>query len=359
MNKKISVGILGATGMVGQRFVTLLANHPWFEIIKIAASPSSAGKLYKETVQDRWLISEKIPASISNIKLLSVQNSIDEIAKEVRIVFSALDMDKNEIKKIEEEYAKKGVFVVSNNSAHRWTPDVPMIIPEINPHHLKVIPYQRKKRGWKKGGIIVKSNCSIQSYVPILEAWKKFEPIKVIVTTQQALSGAGKTFKSWPEMIDNVIPFIAGEEEKSEMEPMKIWGTIKNGEIKSAQLPVISATCIRVAASDGHMASVSVKFKKKVTAQKLIQALRKYKNPIEKLQLPSSPKQFLTYFEEDSRPQSKLDRNLYGGMGISVGRIRPDSILDFKFVALSHNTIRGAAGGAVLAAELAISKNLI
>ncbi len=357
--KKIPVGILGATGMVGQRFVELLADHPWFEIKVLAASPRSAGKTYKDAVFKRWVSKKAIPKKISTMEILAVEKDLNRICKNVRLVFSALDLDKEKTKKIEVEYAKRGVFVVSTNSANRLVSDIPMIIPEVNPEHLEIINFQRKNRGFKAGGIIVKSNCSIQSYVPVLEAWAEFEPLQVIVTTNQAISGAGKTFKTWPEMIDNVIPYIGGEEEKSEKEPLKICGKIKNGKIESAKLPVISATCIRVAVSDGHMASVSVKFRKNVTPEKLIAAIENYKNPIASLNLPSSPKAFLKYFEEDDRPQTRLDRDLGSGMTISVGRIRKDPILDYKFVALSHNTLRGAAGGAVLAAELAKAKNLL
>lgn len=357
--EKIPIGILGATGMVGQRFVELLSDHPWFEITVLAASPRSAGKSYKDAVKGRWVSKNSIPKKIAELKLLAVEKDIETISKSVRVVFSALDLEKEPIQKLEEAYAAAGVFVVSNNSAHRWTDDVPMVVPEINPDHLQVIDSQRKKRGFTTGGILVKSNCSIQSYVPILEAWKKFEPVKVTVTTLQAISGGGKTFTSWPEMVDNVIPYIGGEEEKSEKEPMKIWGTVQNGKIKNATTPKISATCIRVAVADGHMASVSVKFKKKVTTKQLIAAINNYKNPIAKLKLPSAPKMFLKYFEEENRPQTQLDRGTDNGMSISVGRIREDSILDYKFVALSHNTLRGAAGGAVLAAELLVKKGYI
>jgi aspartate-semialdehyde dehydrogenase len=356
---KIPVGILGATGMVGQKFVQLLSGHPWFEIKVLAASPRSAGKTYKQAVDEKWFSKNKIPQNVSSIKVLEVEGDLDKIASQARLVFSALDIDKDLIKKIEEEYAKRGVFVVSNNSAHRWTPDVPMIVPEINPEHLELIDYQRKRRGWKTGGIIVKSNCSIQSYVPIVKALEKFNPLKLVVTTNQAISGAGKTFKTWPEMVDNVIPFIGGEEEKSEKEPLKVLGKVKNGKIENAKLPIISATCIRVPVADGHMASISIKFGKKVSAKQIIDAIKNYKNPVEKLNLPSSPKEFLKYFEEDNRPQTGLDRDLGNGMTISVGRLRKDRILDYKFVALSHNTLRGAAGGAVLAAELLKAKGYL
>lgn len=357
--KKINVGILGGTGMVGQRFVELLADHPWFEIKALAASPRSAGKLYKDAVAQKWFSQNPIPENVSDIQVLAVETDMDRICQEVTLVFSALDLDSETVKKIEEDYASKGVFVVSNNSAHRWTPDVPMIIPEVNPEHLEIINAQRAKRGWNAGGIIVKSNCSIQSYVPVLQAWAEFEPTQVIVTTNQAISGAGKTFETWPEMIDNVIPYIGGEEEKSEKEPLKIWGEIKNGKIENAKLPVISATCIRVPVADGHMASVSVKFGKKPTKEQLINALKNYKNPIADLDLPSSPQVFLKYFEENDRPQTRIDRDLGQGMTISVGRIRSDKILDYKFVGLSHNTLRGAAGGAVLAAELLKARGYI
>lgn len=357
--KKIPVGVLGATGMVGQRFVELLSNHPWFEIKVLAASPKSSGKSYKEAVSGRWVSKNSVPKEVARIKVLSAEDDMEEISKNVRLVFSAMDLDKNRIKKIEEAYAASGVFVVSNNSAHRDSADVPMIIPEVNPHHLDIIENQRKSRGWKTGGIIVKSNCSIQSYVAVLEALSKFEPAKVVVTSTQAISGAGKTFERWPEMIDNVIPYIGGEEEKSEQEPLKIWGKIRKGKIVNAKTPTISATCIRVPVTDGHMASVSVKFGKKVTQSQVVKAIKNYKNPIEKLKLPSSPKSFIQYFEDEDRPQTKTERNLGNGMTISVGRIRKDSILDYKFVALSHNILRGAAGGAVLAAELLRAKNFI
>lgn len=356
---KIPVGILGATGMVGQRFVELLADHPWFEIKVLAASPRSRGKTYGEAVGEKWVSSKQIPNSVSPMKVFAVEDDIDYICENVRLVFSAMDLEKEQVKKIEEDYAKRGVMVVSNNSAHRWTPDVPMIIPEVNPEHLELINFQRKNRGIKTGGIVVKSNCSIQSYVPVLQAWSEFVPTEVIVTTNQAISGAGKTFESWPEMLDNVIPYIGGEEEKSELEPLKIWGKIKNGKIENAKLPVISATCIRVSVADGHMASVSVRFKNKPTKEQLIAAIKNYKNPVADLDLPSSPKDFLKYFEEEDRPQTRMDRNLGNGMTISVGRIREDKILDYKFVALSHNTLRGAAGGAVLAAELLKARGYI
>lgn len=356
--KKIPVGILGATGMVGQRFVTLLEKHPWFEIKVLAASPRSSGKKYKEAVAGRWLLKEKIPAIVSNIKVQQVEKDMNEISTKVSLVFSALDMSKEEIKKIENSYADLGVAVVSNNSAHRWSDDVPMILPEINFSHLELIKVQQKKNK-RKGFIVVKPNCSIQSYVPLITPLLKFGPKKVLVTTMQALSGAGKNLTTWQEMNDNVIPFINGEEEKSEKEPMKIWGSLQNGKIKNASFPKISATCIRVPVNDGHMASISVSFSKKPTLKKVLNAWKEFKNPIEKLNLPSSPKKFITVFEEENRPQTGMDRVLGNGMGVSVGRLREDDVLDYKFVGLSHNTIRGAAGGAVLTAELLFKKGYI
>ena len=357
--KKLKAGILGATGMVGQRFVTLLSNHPWFEVTSVAASPSSAGKTYEEAVKGRWQMQTGIPNNIKNLVVRAVENDMGKIAGEVDFVFSALDMDKEKIKQVEEAYAGKDVPVVSNNSAHRWTEDVPMIIPEVNPEHVRLIDYQRKNRGWKKGLIAVKPNCSIQSYVPIIKALEKYNVKNVEVTTAQAISGAGKTFETWPEMIDNVIPFISGEEEKSEKEPMKVLGKIKDNRLVLAEMPKISATCLRVAAADGHIASVSIELGKDVSEKEFIDAIRNYDNPIAELNLPSAPKHFMKYFNEEDRPQTKLDRNYEKGMGITVGRLRKDAILGWKFVALSHNTIRGAAGGAVLVAELLKAKGYI
>ncbi len=356
---KIPVGILGATGMVGQRFISLLQNHPCFEVACVAASERSAGKKYKEAVLERWAQKESMPRNVGILPVYSIENDIDTIAQKVRLVFSAIDAEKEFIKKIEEAYASRGLPVISNNSAHRWTEDVPMIMPEINPHHLSVINLQRKKRGWTTGFIITKPNCSIQSYVPLIHAWKNFKPQKVIVSTYQAISGAGKTFKTWPEMIDNVIPYIGGEEEKSEKEPSKIWAKIKGGKFELANTPQISANCIRVPVSDGHMATINIQFAKKVDKKQLIEALKKFKNPLDALNLPSAPKPFLTYFEENDRPQTRLDRDLCGGMGISVGRLREDSVLSWKCVALSHNTLRGAAGGSVLNAELLVKLGYI
>ncbi len=359
VNNKIPVGILGATGMVGQRFISLLEDHPWFEVVCVAASERSARKGYAEAVGDRWAQKKAMPKKIGKLLVHSVKHDVGAIAKKTKFVFSAIEAEKEFIKKIEEAYATAGMPVVSNNSAHRWTDDVPMIMPEVNPHHLKMIDVQRKKRGWKNGFIITKPNCSIQCYVPLLHAWKKFKPQNVIVSTYQAISGAGKTFETWPEMIDNVIPYIGGEEAKSEKEPSKIWAEVKKGRFNLADTPKISANCIRVPVSDGHMAAINIQFKKVVAVEELIDAIQNFKNPLDKLQLPSAPKPFITYFEEDNRPQTKLDRDLHNGMGISVGRIRQDSVLSWKCVALSHNTLRGAAGGSVLNAELLLKMGYI
>lgn len=356
---KIKVGILGATGMVGQRFVDLLQNHPWFEVNCAAASPNSAGKPYEEAVKGRWKMQNSVPNKIGKLIVKRVEEDIDEICNEVDFVFSALDMDKQKIRDIEEEYASKNIPVVSNNSAHRWTEDVPMIIPEINPEHVKLVDTQRKKRKWKKGLIAVKPNCSIQSYVPIIKALERFHPSKVIVTTLQAVSGAGRTLAGWPEMQENVMPFIKNEEEKSEKEPLKILGRISSGKLRLAKAPEISATCIRVPVEDGHMASVEIQFKRKIAENQFIKGIEGYNNPIAKLNLPSAPKEFIEYFKEEDRPQTRLDRNFENGMGITVGRLRHDKIFGWKFVALSHNTLRGAAGGAVLLAELLKAKGYI
>lgn len=351
MSEKLRVGILGGTGMVGQRFISLLENHPWFEVTTIAASPRSAGKTYEEAVGDRWKMDTPMPEAVKKIVVMNV-NEVEAVSKDVDFVFSAVDMTKEEIKKIEEDYAKTETPVVSNNSAHRWTPDVPMVVPEINPEHMKVIDFQKKRLGTTRGFVAVKPNCSIQSYAPVLTAWKEFEPYEVVATTYQAISGAGKTFKDWPEMVENIIPYIGGEEEKSEMEPLRIWGTITDGVIKPAASPVITCQCIRVPVLNGHTAAVFVKFKKKPTKEQLIEKLRAFKGVPQELELPSAPKQFIQYLEEDNRPQVKLDVDFENGMGISVGRIREDKVYDYKFVGLSHNTVRGAAGGAVLCAEL-------
>ena len=351
MSEKLKVGILGGTGMVGQRFISLLENHPWFEVTTIAASPRSAGKTYEEAVGDRWKMDTPMPEAVKKIVVMNV-NEVEAVSKDVDFVFSAVDMTKEEIKKIEEDYAKTETPVVSNNSAHRWTPDVPMVVPEINPEHMKVIDFQKKRLGTTRGFVAVKPNCSIQSYAPVLTAWKEFEPYEVVATTYQAISGAGKTFKDWPEMVENIIPYIGGEEEKSEMEPLRIWGTITDGVIKPAASPVITCQCIRVPVLNGHTAAVFVKFKKKPTKEQLIEKLRAFKGVPQELELPSAPKQFIQYLEEDNRPQVKLDVDFENGMGISVGRIREDKVYDYKFVGMSHNTVRGAAGGAVLCAEL-------
>ena len=358
MEQKLKVGVLGATGMVGQRFVTLLENHPWFELVAVAASPRSAGKTYEEAVGGRWKMKTPMPEAAKKLVVLNV-NQVEEVAAQVDFVFSAVDMSKDEIRAIEEAYAKAEVPVVSNNSAHRWTPDVPMMVPELNPEHAEIIPYQRKRLGTKRGFIAVKPNCSIQSYTPALHALREFEPTLVVATTYQAISGAGKTFKDWPEMIDNVIPYIAGEEEKSEQEPLRIWGKIENGVIVKATEPKITCQCIRVPVLNGHTAAVFVKFRKKPTKEQLIEKLENFKGLPQELNLPSAPKQFIRYMTEDNRPQVTLDVNYENGMGINVGRLREDSIYDWKFVGLSHNTVRGAAGGAVLCAETLVAKKFI
>lgn len=358
MSDKLRVGILGGTGMVGQRFISLLENHPWFEVVTIAASPRSAGKTYEEAVGGRWKMQTPMPEAVKKIVVKNV-NDVEAVSSEVDFVFSAVDMTKEEIKKIEEDYAKTETPVVSNNSAHRWTPDVPMIVPEVNPEHLEVIESQKKRLGTKRGFICVKPNCSIQSYAPALTAWRKFEPTQVLATTYQAISGAGKTFKDWPEMEHNIIPYIGGEEEKSEQEPLRIWGTVENGEIVKAQTPLITSQCIRVPVLDGHTAAVFVKFAQKVTKEELIQALVEFEGEPQRLQLPNAPKQFIQYLEEDNRPQVALDVNYENGFGISIGRLREDTIFDWKFVGLSHNTVRGAAGGALLMAELLKAKGYI
>lgn len=357
--QKLSAGILGATGMVGQRFVQLLENHPWFEVRAVAASRNSAGKTYAEAVEGRWKYPTPVPSGVRDLVVLSVEDDVEKIKSHVDFVFSAIDMEKDAIRALEELYASHGVPVVSNNSAHRWTADVPMIMPEINADHLAMIPVQQKNRGWDSGFIVVKPNCSVQSYIPALEALKQFGPQTVVVTTLQAISGAGKTFETMPEILDNVIPFIGGEEEKSEKEPMKILGRIERGAFILAETPRISATCIRVPVADGHMASVAVSFKTKPTRDAILAAWREFKSPLEGLGLPSAPRIFLTYFEEENRPQTKLDCDIGHGMGISIGRLREDPVLGWKFVSLSHNTIRGAAGGAVLVAELLKAKGYL
>ena len=358
MEQKLRVGILGATGMVGQRFISLLENHPWFEVVTLAASPRSAGKTYEEAVGGRWKMDTPMPQAVKKLVVMNV-NDVEHVASTVDFVFSAVDMSKDEIKAIEEAYAKTETPVVSNNSAHRWTPDVPMVVPEINPEHFDVIEFQKKRLGTKRGFIAVKPNCSIQSYAPVLTAWKEFEPYEVVATTYQAISGAGKTFKDWPEMEGNIIPFIGGEEEKSEQEPLRIWGKIENGVIVKATEPKITCQCIRVPVLNGHTAAVFVKFRKKPTKEQLIEKLENFKGLPQELNLPSAPKQFIRYMTEDNRPQVTLDVNYENGMGINVGRLREDSIYDWKFVGLSHNTVRGAAGGAVLCAETLVAKKFI
>ncbi len=350
MEQKLKVGVLGATGMVGQRFLSLLENHPWFEVAAVAASPRSAGKTYEEAVKDRWKLEKPMPDAVRQMKVMSV-NDVAAVSSQVDFVFSAVDMSKEEIKKIEEDYAKAETPVVSNNSAHRWTPDVPMVVPEINPEHFEVIPYQKKRLGTKRGFIAVKPNCSIQSYTPVLTAWRKFEPYEVVATTYQAISGAGKTFRDWPQMEGNIIPYIAGEEEKSEREPLRLWGRIENGVIIPAEEPKITSQCIRVPILYGHTAAVFVNFRKKPSKEELIEEIENFSGLPQQMDLPTAPKQYLRYMTEDDRPQITLDVNWENGMGVSVGRLREDTVFDYKFVGLSHNTMRGAAGGAVLCAE--------
>ena len=358
MSEKLRVGILGGTGMVGQRFISLLEDHPWFEVAVIAASSRSAGKTYEEAVGGRWKMKTPMPEKVKHIVVMNV-NEVEKVAAGVDFVFSAVDMSKDEIKAIEEAYAKTETPVVSNNSAHRWTPDVPMVVPEINTEHFEVIEAQKKRLGTARGFVAVKPNCSIQSYAPVLTAWMEYEPYEVVATTYQAISGAGKTFQDWPEMVENVIPYIGGEEEKSEKEPLRIWGKVEGGVIVPAESPVITCQCVRVPVLDGHTAAVFVKFRKKATKEQLIEKLRNFSGEPQKLELPSAPKQFIQYLEEDNRPQVKLDVDFEKGMGISVGRLREDSVYDWKFIGLSHNTVRGDAGGAVLCAEMLKAKGYI
>ncbi|MCR5417580.1 MAG: aspartate-semialdehyde dehydrogenase [Lachnospiraceae bacterium] len=358
MSDKLKVGILGGTGMVGQRFISILENHPWFEVTTIAASPRSAGKRYEDAVGDRWKMTTPMPEKVKDIIVKNV-NEVEKVSAEVDFVFSAVDMTKDEIRAIEEQYAKAEIPVVSNNSAHRWTEDVPMIVPEINDAHSDIIEAQKKRLGTTRGFIAVKPNCSIQSYAPVLYAWREFEPYEVIATTYQAISGAGKTFKDWPEMEGNVIPYIGGEEEKSEQEPLKVFGKVEGDKIVKAAEPKISCQCIRVPVLNGHTAAVFVKFRKHPTKEQLIEAMTSYSGYPQAHKLPSAPSQFIRYMEEENRPQVALDVDYEGGMGISVGRLREDTIYDWKFVGLSHNTLRGAAGGAVLCAELLKDKGYI
>ncbi len=350
--KQFNVGIIGATGMVGQRFATLLENHPWFNVKVLAASPRSAGKTYEEVAGERWKMAVPMPEAMKNMILMDATADIEKIASMVDFCFCAVDMKKDEIKALEEAYAKAECPIVSNNSAHRFTADVPMVVPEINPEHIEIIKSQRERLGTKRGFIAVKSNCSIQSYVPALHPLRKFGIKNVLACTYQAISGAGKNFETWPEMVDNLIPFIGGEEEKSEQEPLKVWGTIENGEIVKASTPSITTQCLRVPVSDGHTAAVFVSFENKPSKEEILQLWADFKGVPQELELPSAPKQFIHYFEEDNRPQAKLDRNLENGMAVSAGRLREDTQYDYKFVCLSHNTLRGAAGGAVLLAEL-------
>ena len=356
--ENLNVGILGATGMVGQRFVTILADHPWFRVASVAASSRSAGKTYREAVEGRWTQDTGIPEGIADLAVKNV-TEIEAIAGGVDLVFSALDMDKGEIRNLEDAYARRETPVASNNSAHRWTPDVPMLIPEINPDHIDVIPAQRKRLGTRSGFVAVKPNCSIQPYVPAFHALSEFGPKTASVCTYQAISGAGKTFDTWPEMEDNIIPFIGGEEEKSVQEPLKIWGKVVKGEIVPAREPVISAQCIRVPVTDGHMAATSVSFEVKPTQDDILECWTSFQGDPRATGLPSSPKPFLTYYTEEDRPQTRLDRDAGSGMGVTLGRLREDTIFDYKFVALSHNTVRGAAGGAILMAELLKSEGYI
>ena len=358
MERKWRVAVVGATGMVGQRFVSLLADHPWFEIAVVAASARSAGKTYEEAVSGRWAFDWDIPSAVRSLIVRDAAD-VSGVTSDVDFVFCAVDMKKDEIRALEDAYAKSETPVVSNNSAHRGTPDVPMIVPELNPEHAAVIEYQRKRLGTKTGFVTVKPNCSIQSYVPALTALYDFKPTRVVVSTYQAISGAGKTFKRWPEMIDNVIPYIGGEEEKSEQEPLKIWGHVENGIIVPAKEPVISAHCVRVAVADGHLATCWASFEKPASKEEIIERWRSFEGLPQKMNLPSAPHPFIQYFEENDRPQTRLDRDFEHGMGISLGRLRGDSLFDWRFVGLSHNTLRGAAGGAVLIAELLCAQGYI
>ena len=349
--RKIPVGIIGATGMVGQRFTTLLENHPWFEVTCVAASPRSAGRPYAEAVHDRWVMPGSIPQGIASLNVLSVEDAMKSIADQTGLLFSALDLPGDKIREIENGFAELGIPIVSNNSAHRWTQDVPMIIPEINPKHLDLIGVQQRNHGWNRGFVVVKPNCSIQSYVPLLTPLLEFEPTKLFVVTEQAVSGAGRTLNDWPEIRKNVIPFIGGEEEKSEKEPLKIWGKAEDGVIKLAEGPVISAVCTRVPVEDGHTASVAVSFAQRITGDEILARWQDF-NPLRELNLPSSPQSLITFMKEEDRPQARLDCMIGNGMGISAGRLAEDRIFDWRFIGLSHNTIRGAAGGGILTAEL-------
>ncbi len=354
--KNYKVGIIGATGMVGQRFALLLENHPWFKVTALAASPRSAGKTYKEAVGERWLLDKPMPESMKDIVVMDATADIEKIASAVDFVFCAVDMKKDEIKALEEAYAKHECPVMSNNSANRFTDDVPMIIPEINDGHIEIVESQKKRLGIKRGFISVKSNCSIQSYVPALSPLRKFGIKNVLACTYQAISGAGKTFETWPEMVDNLIPYIGGEEEKSEQEPLKVWGRIEGDKIVKAESPLITTQCLRVPVSDGHFAAVFVNFENKPSKEEILNIWKDFRGAPQELELPSAPKQFIHYFEDEDMPQTRLHRNLENGMAVSVGRLREDSLFDYKFVCLSHNTLRGAAGGGVLMAELYAAK---
>jgi aspartate-semialdehyde dehydrogenase len=358
MTKSFRVGILGATGMVGQRFVSLLEGHPWFEVALVAASAQSAGKTYGEAVSGRWAMSSAVPARVSSLVVRDASD-VDAVAGSVDFVFCAVDMPKDDTARLEEAYARAETPVVSNNSAHRGTPDVPMMIPEVNPEHVALVAAQRRRLGTTRGFIAVKPNCSLQSYVPAIQPLMSFGPDRVAVCTYQAVSGAGKTFESWPEMVDNVIPFIKGEEEKSEREPLKIWGTLDDGRLVAASRPVITAQCIRVAASDGHLAAVFVSFDRKPSREEMLERWRSFVPRPQSMGLPSAPNPFLTYFEDESRPQTRLDRDIGCGMGVAIGRLREDPLFDYRFVCLSHNTVRGAAGGAVLTAELLAAEDYL
>lgn len=354
--KQFNVGIIGATGMVGQRFSLLLDKHPWFNVVVVAASPRSAGKKLKDAVDGRWAMAEPLPEAIGELTIMDATADVEKIASMVDFVFCAVDMKKDEIRALEERYAKAECPVVSNNSAHRGTPDVPMVVPELNPEHIEIIEAQRKRLGTKRGFVAVKSNCSLQSYVPALHPLRKFGIKNVLACTYQAISGAGKTFERWPEMVDNVIPYIGGEEEKSEQEPLKIWGKINGDVIENATTPTITTQCLRVAVADGHTAAVFVSFDNKPSKEEILELWKNFSGVPQELELPSAPKQFIHYFEENDRPQARLDRNIEGGMAVSIGRLREDTLFDYKFVCLSHNTLRGAAGGAVLMAELLAAK---
>jgi aspartate-semialdehyde dehydrogenase len=358
MSTSLRVGVLGATGMVGQRYVALLERHPWFRVTVVAASAKSAGKTYGEAVAGRWAMSTPVPAATAALSVKDAA-SVDAIAGEVDLVFCAVDMPKDETRALEDAYAKHETPVVSNNSAHRPTPDVPMIIPEVNPEHAELVVAQRKRLGTKHGFVTVKSNCSIQSYVPAIHPLMDLGPTRVVVATYQAISGAGKTFESWPEMVDNVIPFIKGEEEKSEQEPLKIWGRLEGDRVVNARVPVVSAQCLRVPVTDGHMAAVSMSLERKASKEEIVARWRAFEGRPQKLGLPSAPKPFLVYHDDDTRPQTRLDRDAGHGMAVTLGRLRPDSIFDWRFVGLSHNTVRGAAGGGVLTAELLVADGYI